>query len=458
MSLYRKWQYYGNEISRLLEKVEAMDYDGATAREKEPNYWEYDTSDRYLLPQQSAWLTADELLSPLPVPEFPLIPQMPPGPNVTYEYILRNKDELIKNINSKRNAFQATFQTTACRLNDLRARYLSEEADAIASLVETAHKRHSIGSHFQNNFRAFAEQTSRILLIEIQFPDFAGHKFQIGETGSRRLSKPKYASETQKKKIVRQCLYSLVIRAGYLASIVLETTSYTTIAINVSQDWFDRATGAPRTGIICSLQGQVHEFRALHLDKIDPEVSFKHFKGIAVPSFDSISPIRPIFVLNKNDDRFIATKELDSLITPEANLAAMPWEDFEQLVAQLFEWEFAKEGVEVKVTRASRDRGVDAVLFDPDPLRGGKFVLQAKRYTNPVDVAAVRDLYGTLVNEGANRGILITTSSYGPDSYAFAKDKPISLVDGPNLLEILRRHGKKYRIDLEEARRLYQEG
>jgi restriction system protein len=88
---------------------------------------------------------------------------------------------------------------------------------------------------------------------------------------------------------------------------------------------------------------------------------------------------------------------------------------------------------------------------------GGKFVLQAKRYTKPVDVAAVRDLYGTLVDEDANRGILITTSSYGPDSYAFAKDKPILLVDGPNLLEILRRHGKKYRIDWDEARRLYQE-
>ena len=176
-----------------------------------------------------------------------------------------------------------------------------------------------------------------------------------------------------------------------------------------------------------------------------------------MPSFDSISPVRPIFVLNRSDDRFIETKDLNSLVVPEANLAAMPWEDFEQLVAQLFEWEVAKVGVEVRVTRASRDRGVDAVLFDPDPLRGGKFVLQAKRYTSPVDVAAVRDLYGTVVNEGANRGILITTSSYGPDSYAFAKDKPISLVDGPNLLVMLRRHGKKFRIDLDEARRLNQE-
>jgi restriction system protein len=128
--------------------------------------------------------------------------------------------------------------------------------------------------------------------------------------------------------------------------------------------------------------------------------------------------------------------------------------DFEHLVRQLFEWEFGRDGVEVKVTRASRDRGVDAIMFDPDPLRGGKYVLQAKRYTRPVDVAAVRDLYGTVVNEGANRGILVTTSSYGPDAYDFAKDKPLSLVDGPNLIAMLHKHGRRYRIDLAEARRL----
>jgi restriction system protein len=157
--------------------------------------------------------------------------------------------------------------------------------------------------------------------------------------------------------------------------------------------------------------------------------------------------------MNTADQRIIENRDVADYIDEEANLAAMPWDDFEHLVRQLFEWEFGQNGVEVKVTRASRDRGVDAIMFDPDPLRGGKYVLQAKRYTRPVDVAAVRDLYGTLVNEGANRGILVTTSSYGADSYEFAKGKPISLVDGQNLVAMLRRHGRRFRIDLAEARR-----
>ena len=63
-------------------------------------------------------------------------------------------------------------------------------------------------------------------------------------------------------------------------------------------------------------------------------------------------------------------------------LALMDWEDFEHLCRELFEKAFASSGAEVKVTQASRDKGVDAVIFDPDPLRGGKIIIQAKRYTN----------------------------------------------------------------------------
>ena len=69
-------------------------------------------------------------------------------------------------------------------------------------------------------------------------------------------------------------------------------------------------------------------------------------------------------------------------------------------------------------------------------------------------MAAVRDLYGTVINEGANRGILVTTSGFGPDFREFVKDKNITLIDGPHLIEMLRRHGRTYRIDLNEARKL----
>ena len=160
--------------------------------------------------------------------------------------------------------------------------------------------------------------------------------------------------------------------------------------------------------------------------------------------------------INKNDKRFVDGHSVST--DSSTNLAAMDWEEFEHLVRELFDLEFNKNGGEVKITQASRDGGVDAIAFDPDPIRGGKIVIQAKRYTNTVGVSAVRDLYGTVINEGANKGILITTSDYGSDSYNFAKGKPITLLNGCHLLYLLEKHGRKARIDIQEAKNNLKNG
>ena len=247
-----------------------------------------------------------------------------------------------------------------------------------------------------------------------------------------------------------------MFKSEYATSLIIANSDIQLICVNVKQRWFDDALGSEEEGITTSLQMNKNEISKINFEKIDIEKSFKHFKGINTPSYSSPGKVRPIFQLNKDDNRIISTIDVISNLKENQNLALMEWEDFEHLVAQLFELEFSEDGSEVKVTQSSRDKGVDAIVFDPNPLKGGKYILQAKRYTNVVGVSAVRDLYGTIMNEGANRGILITTASYGPDAYEFAKNKPISLVDGPNLLNLLDKHKMKYKIDLSEARNILE--
>jgi restriction system protein len=290
---------------------------------------------------------------------------------------------------------------------------------------------------------------SRVALCTIELPDLARFPFV-----KKRAAKWAPASEADKQQAAERILYALCIRAAYLVAMGDPGDFFDTVAVNAHQKWIDPATGGPRDGVVASLQAPKHVLCRLEPENLDVKACFRHLSGISAPNLLNAAPIRPIFLMNTNDNRVIANKDVASKLDEETNLAAMPWDDFEHLVSQVFEWLFAKDGVEVKVTRASRDRGVDAIMFDPDPIRGGKYVLQAKRYTRTVDVAAVRDLYGTVVNEGANRGILVTTAAYGPDAYEFAKDKPISLIDGPKLLVLLKKHGRTYRIDLEEARGL----
>jgi restriction system protein len=72
----------------------------------------------------------------------------------------------------------------------------------------------------------------------------------------------------------------------------------------------DAATGSPRKGVIASLQAAKAELVQLNLEQADPKACFRHLKGIATPSVEHVTAVRPIFVLNKDDKRIIKEKDV----------------------------------------------------------------------------------------------------------------------------------------------------
>jgi restriction endonuclease Mrr len=94
--------------------------------------------------------------------------------------------------------------------------------------------------------------------------------------------------------------------------------------------------------------------------------------------------------------------------------------EFEHFVHNLF----TKMGCQVQMFKAGGDGGVDCVTYDPNPVFGGKFCVQAKRYKGTVPPSALRDLYGAVQHEGATKGLLITTIGFSKATYAWANNKP----------------------------------
>ena len=205
--------------------------------------------------------------------------------------------------------------------------------------------------------------------------------------------------------------------------------------------YIDKSNGKEAESCIITVETTKEIFNNINLSAVDYKACIKGLKGIFAPSILSLTPVVPYMNIDREDSRFIESKEVSDIKLDGFNLATMPWEDFEYFVRELFDKMFNVNGGEVKVTQASHDGGVDAIAFDDDPIRGGKFVIQAKRYNNVVPVSAVRDLYGTMIHEGATKGILVTTSSYGKEAYDFAKDKPIKLINGQELLGLLNKYG-----------------
>lgn len=293
-----------------------------------------------------------------------------------------------------------------------------------------------------------------MLIVDYELPnisnlsDIKEYKYIASK---KEISIKKYTDSYIAKRY-EDVLYSITLRSLYEIFSIDTSNEINGATFNGFVTQVNPATGNVERKCILSIQVDKNKFSQINLSQVEPKACFKALKGVSAAKLIDVSPITPILTFNKKDKRFVEGKDVS--VNQGTNLAAMHWEDFEHLVRELFEMEFARNGGEVRVTQASRDGGVDAIIFDPDPLRGGKIVIQAKRYTNTVGVSAVRDLYGTVINEGANTGILITTSDYGHDSYEFAKDKPLKLLNGGHLLALLHKNGRNAHINIEEAKKM----
>jgi restriction endonuclease Mrr len=94
-------------------------------------------------------------------------------------------------------------------------------------------------------------------------------------------------------------------------------------------------------------------------------------------------------------------------------------------------------GLNATTTKASGDGGIDVIAYSNTPIYSGKYIVQCKDWTNPVGEPLVRDLFGVVISEGANKGILITTGKFTNAAYKFSEGKPIELIDGEELSRLL---------------------
>lgn len=341
-------------------------------------------------------------------------------------------------------------------LSTLKSRVESDTADGLVARIELAFKLQRFPPWFFRESMTKLDEQTGMLIHEHRFPNIGTVSWtkQVERNYSRE-QKPATAKEA--KEAVAQLYPALCLRIA--AELARQDIHHRAKAIVVN-GWVehnDSATGHLRRSYCASLFADKAQVESLDLSQLVPLDAFHALKGNAAKT-SSLTPIAPVLRLDTSDPRFVEPRSVLDRAADGENLASMNWEDFEHLCRELFERAFASSGAEVKVTRASRDQGVDAVIFDPDPLRGGRLIVQAKRYTNTVELSAIRDLYGSVINEGAIKGILVTTSNFGPDAYEFAKGKPISLLNGAELLGLLSQYGYKYRIDIAEARARFRSG
>jgi restriction system protein len=248
------------------------------------------------------------------------------------------------------------------------------------------------------------------------------------------VAEPRKAAEI--RQLFRDLAARFTLRAVDYALTVSPPALVDTVLVNGHVRAKDPATGKPVHPCLVSVKVSREVFEEIDLDEpaLDPVACLKYLSAMLSPHPYDLEAVRPVLAFDLSRFKFVDELDVLSQLDHRQDLLQLTPTEFEHLVRQLFE----AMGLKAWVTQASRDDGVDAFAFNPDPVLGGQCVIQAKRYSKVIPIEAVRALEGTIQDKRAAKGILVATSWFSSGDREFAdRMGRIELIDGSNLKALL---------------------
>ena len=167
-----------------------------------------------------------------------------------------------------------------------------------------------------------------------------------------------------------------------------------------------------------------------------PGIQFENFvlRGFA-HSGPTVAPYVSLVLLLPAPFSFFDSRRKRKLLDKQSDLdsiKSLSWKEFEELVGEAYR----RKGYSVVENHGTgADGGIDLRLHKS----GNVSLVQCKRWkTQKVDVRVVREMYGLMTAEHASGAILITSGLFTQEARTFAEDKPIDLIEGYQLVDLIR--------------------
>jgi len=263
------------------------------------------------------------------------------------------------------------------------------------------------------------------------------------------LIQPEPRKEKEIKDLYGKLIASVTLRTLAEAFDVAPETLVNGIVFNGYVSAMDMAAGNLIRPVLISVHVTRETLAEIALDEpaFDPVACLRRYLNATVsPRPYDLEEVRPVAQFDLSKLKFVEEMDVVSGLGSHPDLLKLTPAEFEQLIRQLFE----ALGLKSWVTQASMDEGVDVVVVNEDPILGGLCIIQAKRYTRVVALAAVQALAGVVEDKRAAKGILITTSWVSTAGHDFAvRHGRIQIIEGSELKYMLREHlGIDVRINL----------
>lgn len=319
-----------------------------------------------------------------------------------------------------------------------RAAFAAGDAEAVEWFVGRVLDASRYPDGFPRRYQVAYRPENRDVVVEFEFPPqkvvpmVRGYRY----VKVRDVIEPLPRPENEVKQLYARLIACIALRVLHEVFTATPADVVEAVVFNGRVSTVDRATGKPARPHLLSVSAERAAFADLVLAAVEPAACLRRLNALVSPNPFDMEAVEPFIAFDLKRFRFTDNLDVVAGLDSRPNLLKLSPTEFEHLVRQLF----VAMGAEAWTTIPSKDGGVDAVATSKDLFFGGVCLIQAKRWTGLVGLEAVHALTGVMADHNATTGVLVATSWFGRASEQFANRNRITLVNGAELKQLIKKH------------------
>lgn len=319
-----------------------------------------------------------------------------------------------------------------------RAAFAAGEPEAVEWFVTLVLDASQYPEGFPRQYQVAYRPENRDVVVEFELPpqqvipSVRGYRYVRSRDALDPLPRPANDIKQRYARLIA-CVALRTLHEIFTATIgdVVEA-----VVFNGRVSTIDRATGKPDRPHLLSVEAERSAFEDLVLAAVEPAACLKRLNALVSPNPFDMEAVEPFIAFDLKRFRFTDDMDVIAGLDSRKNLLNLSPTEFEHLVRQLF----VAMGAEAWNTIPSKDGGVDAVATSKHLFFGGVCLIQAKRWTGVVGLESVHAPTGVMADHNATTGVLVTTSWFGRASEQFANRNRITLINGAELKDLIKKH------------------
>src|SRR5260370_6674223 len=224
--------------------------------------------------------------------------------------------------------FERDCERATRPIRNTHARYVERSAEGIKSHFVLTLCKVSLPVPSDYPWEVFYDPKERLLQINQCVPS-------IADVTVKRTDSNRPLAKRDSEAVLRRYVPAIALQiAHHVASNDLNN-DVDRIAINCWCRFFEPSSGRLKDAFVLALVVKKDEMKELNLQKADALEAFRALRGAYVYSVQDVVPIEPTIRLDRNDDRFVAGRDVLDGMAQGQTLAARDWQDVEHLIRDL---------------------------------------------------------------------------------------------------------------------------